>query len=152
MNTEHSDIRALEREWKIGLFVVIGGFVIAIAVAAFLTFGKKQHAVVPDQTQVAEPAPPSDDAANSLNDPSQVCRTALANAKNFGVLPNGSHLADPDPRQTDQEGRYICDALTGKTKYSIAFDLVCEDAAKDQCISIYSVAEEDGAVLYQRQN
>lgn len=152
MNTEHPDIRAFEREWKIGLFVVIGGFVIAIAVAAFLTFGKKQHAVVPDQTQIAEPATPSDERANGLNDPSQVCRTALANAKNFGVLPNDSRLADPDPRQTDQEGRYMCDAETGKAKYSIAVDIVCEDAAKDRCVSIYSVAEDDGSVLYQRQN
>ena len=98
MSTEHPDIRALQREWKIGLFVVIGGFTLAIAIAAFLTFGKKPHAVVPDQTQVAEPAPPSGDAANGLNDPSQVCSTALANAKNFGVLPMTGHLRDPDPR------------------------------------------------------
>lgn len=152
MSTEHPDIRALEREWKIGLFVVIGGFVLAIAVAAFLTFGKKPHAVVPDQTQIAEPAPSSDDIASGLSDPSQVCRTALANAKNFGVLPGDGRLADPDPRQTDQEGRYICDAETGKAKYSIAIDIVCEDAAKESCISIYNVAEDDGAVLYQRQN
>lgn len=152
MSTEHPDIRALEREWKIGLFVVIGGFVIAIAVAAFLTFGKKHHAIVPDQTQVEEPAPPSEDVANNLNNPSQVCRTALANAKNFGVLPNDGRLSDPDPRETDQDGRYICDAETGKAKYSIAIDIVCEDAAKESCVSIYSVAEDDGAVLYQRQN
>ncbi len=152
MNTEHPGIRALEREWKISLFVVIGGFAIAIAVAAFLTFGKRQHAVVPDQTQIAEPASPSDEAANGLNDPSRVCRTALANAKNFGVLPNDSRLADSDPRQTDQEGRYMCDAATGKATYSIAVDIVCEDAAKDSCVSIYSIAEDDGAVLYQRQN
>ena len=152
MSTEHPGIRALEREWKIGLFVVIGGFMLAIAVAAFLTFGKRPHAVVPDQTQVAEPAPSSDDIANSLNDPSQVCSTALANAKNFGVLPKAGRLRDPDPRETDQEGRYICDAETGKAKYSIAVDIVCDDAAKESCISIYNVAEDDGAVLYQRQN
>lgn len=152
MSTEHRDIRAFEREWKISLFVVIGGFAIAIAVAAFLTFGKQRHAAVPDQTQVAEPAPPSDDVANNLNDPSQVCRTSLANAKNFGVLPNDGRLSDPDPRQTDQEGRYICDAQTGKAKYSIAVDIVCEDAAKESCVSIYSVSDDDGSVLYQRQN
>jgi hypothetical protein len=152
MDTEHPGIRAFEREWKISLFVVIGGFAIAIAVAAFLTFGKAHHAVVPDRTQVEEPAPPSDEVANGLNDPSQVCRTALANAKNFGVLPNDGRLADPDPRQTDLEGRYICDAETGKAKYSIAVDIVCEDAARESCISIYNIAEDDGAVLYQRQN
>ncbi len=48
------DFRALEREWMIGLWAVIGGFVIAIAAAAFLTFGHKQHANVPDQTQMEE--------------------------------------------------------------------------------------------------
>jgi hypothetical protein len=149
MGTEHPGIRALEREWKIGLFVVIGGFALAIAVAAFLTFGKRPHAVVPDRTQAAEQAPYQ---AGGLDDPSQFCRTALANAKNYGVVPNDSRLTDPNPRQTDQEGRYICDAANGKADYSIAADIVCEEIAKDQCVSIYSIAQDDGSVLYQRQN
>jgi len=150
MSTDQPDFRALEREWKIGLSVVIGGFAIAIAVAAFLTFGHKSHAVVPDQTQVEETAPAN--VQGGLDHPSQVCTTALMNAKNFGVVPAGGRLTDPDPRQTDQDGRYICDAATDKAKYSIAVDIVCAQVAKGKCVSIYNIAQDDGSVLYQRQN
>ncbi|HVP85755.1 MAG TPA: hypothetical protein VMS78_13635 [Rhizomicrobium sp.] len=151
MSTDQPDFRALEREWKIGLWVVIGGFVIAIAVAAFLTFGHRQHANVPDQTQVDEASPP-ENVQDAMNNPSQVCTTALANAKSVGVLPGNGRLTDPDPRQTDQDNRYICDAATSKSKYSIAIDIVCDDVAKASCVSIYNIAQDDGSVLYQRQN
>lgn len=145
------DFRALEREWMIGLWAVIGGFVIAIAAAAFLTFGHKQHANVPDQTQMEE-ATLSENVQDALNNPSQVCTTALANAKNFGVLPGNGRLTDPDPRQTDQNNRYICDAATDNAKYSIAVDIVCAQTGEERCVSIYNVAQDDGSVLYQRQN
>lgn len=150
MSTE-PDFRALEREWTIGLFVVIGGFAIAIAVAVFLTFGHRPHAAVPDETQASDYSPPSD-VQDALSNPSQVCATALANAKDAGVLPGNGRLTDPDPRQTDQDNRYICDAATGKARYSIAIDVVCDQVSKTSCISIYNVAQDDGSVLYQRQN
>jgi hypothetical protein len=148
MGMEQSDIRALKREWTISLAVVIGGFVIAIAVAAFLTFGHKPRATVPDETQVAEPAPPRE---SDLSDSKQVCRTALVNAKNFGVLPDAGRLTDQIPRPTDQQGRYVCDAQTAKAKYSLAVDVVCEQIAKAQCVNLYSISQDDGSVLYQRQ-
>lgn len=86
-----------------------------------------------------------------MNSPKQVCRTALANAKNFGVLPDAGHLTDEIPRPTDQQGRYICDAATAKAKYSLAIDIVCAEAGKTQCVSLYNIAQDDGSVLYQRQ-
>ena len=150
MSMEQSDLRALKREWTIGLTVVISGFVLAIAVAAFLTFGQKHAAIVPDQTQIAEQAPPREPEVGS-GERTQICRTALANAKDFGVLPGNGRLADSLPRPTDQEGRYICDAATGKAKYSLAVDVVCKQVAKAQCVSLYAIAQDDGSVLYQRQ-
>ncbi|HEY4124611.1 MAG TPA: hypothetical protein VGM36_08365 [Rhizomicrobium sp.] len=148
MDMEQSDIRALKREWTIGLAVVICGFAIAIAVAAFLTFGHKPRAAVPDETQIAEPAPPRE---TDVSDSKQVCLTALANAKNVGVLPDAGRLTDQIPRPTDQEGRYVCDAQTAKAKYSLAVDIVCKQIAKAQCVSLYSISQDDGSVLYQRQ-
>jgi hypothetical protein len=150
MSTEPG-FRTLEREWIIGLWVVIGGFAAAIAVAALLTFGQRGHAVVPDETQATEYVPPAD-MDGALANPSQLCTTALANAKAFGVVPGDGRLSDPDPRQTDQDARYICDAATAKARYSIAVDIVCDQVAKASCVSIYNVAQDDGAVLYQRQN
>jgi hypothetical protein len=148
MDMEQADIRALKREWTISLAVVIGGFIIAIAVAAFLTFGQRQHALVPDQTQLPDHGPPH---VRTAGDPARFCRTVLASAKAFGVVPGAGRLFDPDPRQTDQQGRYICDAQAGAAKYSIAADVVCPDIGKDRCVSIYNIAQDDGAVLYQRR-
>ena len=59
MSMEQSDLRALKREWTIGLTVVISGFVLAIAVAAFLTFGQKHAAIVPDSVPANCLAPAS---------------------------------------------------------------------------------------------
>ncbi|HEY4123724.1 MAG TPA: hypothetical protein VGM36_03865 [Rhizomicrobium sp.] len=148
MSMEQSDIRALKREWTIGLAVVVCGFVLAIAVAAFLTFGQAQHAVIPDETQIAERPLPHEQQGGS---PAQLCRTALANAKDFGVLPGAGRLTDSLPRPTDQQGRYICDAASGKAKYSLAVDIACKEVAKAQCVSLYSISQDDGSVLYQRQ-
>lgn len=151
MSMEQPDLRALRREWMIGLTVVIGGFALAIAVAAFLTFGQKRAAVIPDQTQIAEQAPPREQYL-AFDERTRICRTALANAKTVGVVPANGRLIDPTPRPTDRQGRYVCDASTGKAEYSLAADVVCADVGKAQCISLYSIAQDDGAVLYQRQH
>ena len=149
MSIEQPDLRALKREWTIGLAVVIGGFALAIGVAAFLTFGQKHAAVIPDQTQIAEQTPPHDrDIGRSGR--IQFCRTALANAKALGLLPEKGHLSDPNPRPTDQPGRYICDASTDKTEVSLAADIVCDEVAKARCVSLQSVTGIDGSVLYER--
>ncbi len=150
MDMEQPDIRALGREWKIGLAVVICGFALAIAAAAFFSFGHEPHATVPDETQIAERALPQE-PNGAPGDRAQICRAALANAKNFGILPDNGRLTDPNPRPTDQEGRYICDAATAHARYSLAADVVCADTAKTQCVSLYNIAQEDGSVLYQRQ-
>lgn len=150
MSSEHPGIRELEREWKISLFVVIGGFALAIALAAFLTFGKRPHAVVPDQTAVEESVPPPEETA--LGDVSHLCRTALANAMETGAIPKKSRLSDRDPRLTDQTNRLVCDATAEEKSYSIAVDVVCEDTQRAECVSVYGIAQDDGEVLYQRRN
>jgi hypothetical protein len=149
MSKEQPDVRALKREWTIGLAVIVGGFIIAIAVAAWLTFGQKPAAPTPGETQTEETAPASQAAAQP--DPTQICSTALANAENFGIIPSFGRLTNPNPRQTKQRGRYVCDAATDSAKYAITLELVCKDFADTQCVSLYTIAQDDGTVLYQRQ-
>jgi hypothetical protein len=149
MSTEQPNIRALWREWTIGIIVVIGGFVIAIAVAAWLTFGHKPPPV-PVETPAAGQGASVGQQANQ-NDPTQVCRTALANAKSFGIIPSFGQLTDANPRETEQQGRYVCEAATPAAKYTIAVDLVCQQLSDAKCVNIYSIAQGDGSVLYQRQ-
>jgi hypothetical protein len=94
--------RALSREWLTGLIVIAGGFVIAIAVAAWLTL---THKPAPVAGQVGQPGAAATGQASGT-DPTQVCRTALANAQNFGVLPAYGTLADANPKETSVQGRY----------------------------------------------
>lgn len=150
MSIDQPGLRALEREWAIGLVTVVGGFAVALAVAAFLTFGHRAHAVVPDTTQAEERSPPRGVGMAALHAPTAFCRTALRNAKETGVLPAKGRLTDPFPRQTDQEGRFICDAAAGAVQYAIASDAVCANPAKYECVRIYGISKNDGTVIYQR--
>ena len=70
------------------------------------------------------------------NDPTQVCRTALANAKSFGIIPSFGQLTDANPRETEQQGRYVCEAATPAAKYTIAVDLVCQQLSDAKCVNI----------------
>ncbi|MBN9569562.1 MAG: hypothetical protein J0H30_00540 [Alphaproteobacteria bacterium] len=139
--------RALSREWPTGLIVIAGGFVIAIAVAAWLTL---THKPAPVAGQVGQPGAAATGQASGT-DPTQVCRTALANAQNFGVLPAYGTLADANPKETSVQGRYTCAAATPSAKYALTVDLVCEQLDNAQCVALYSVTQDDGSVLYHRQ-
>ncbi len=148
-STDHSaDQKALRKEWLFGAGLVALAFIIALAVAAWLTFGHKTDTDLPVKTPIAQELAQEQQAAN---DPSQVCRTALGNAQNFGIIPPYGQLTEANPRATDVQGRYLCQAGTSDTAYVLSVDLVCEQISQTQCVNIYSIVSDDGTTLYQRQ-
>ena len=150
MSMNDPNTRRLQFEWYAALATNIGGFVVAIAVAAYLTFGGKsatQTAVAP--TSQAEIEQARDAAPQKLG--AELCGLELANAKTFGVVPNYGRLESTQPRLTDVRERYVCVAATQVAKYVMAADLLCKDFKDTRCVSLFSVTQDDGTVLYQRQ-
>ncbi|HTT83332.1 MAG TPA: hypothetical protein VMF67_07610 [Rhizomicrobium sp.] len=138
--------RALAREWLAMRVVIIGGFLIALA--AGLWFGL----IYPDYVL------PREEHANFVNrlqrllaEEAQICTLSLDNAKNFGIVPQYGELASLKLALTKVQGRYICVAHTKVAKYLLVVDLQCRNLRSPRCVSLYSVVEANGTVLYQRQ-
>ena len=70
----------------------------------------------------------------------------------FGVVPSYGRLLTLMPRTTDVRGRYVCVAGTDAPKYVLAGDLMCRNLKDSRCVSLFSVSQPDGTVLYQRQS
>jgi hypothetical protein len=154
MNEQNPNTRRLQFEWYAALATIVGGFVIAIAVAAYLTYGGK--AAVPTATAPQSQGSQADAqkarVAALIKLGTELCGLELANAQTFGVVPHFGKLLNPMPRTTDIRGRYVCVAGTQVTKYVLAGDLVCRNLRDSRCISLFSVTQDDGTVLYQRQS
>ena len=138
--------RALAREWLWVRIIVVGGF--AVALITGLWFG----VIYPDYVL------PREQHANFvsriehlLGEEAQVCTTSLGNAKNFGIVPQYGELATTKLALTKVQGRYICIAHTNVTKYFMVVDLECRNLKNPRCVSLYSVVQGNGTVLYQRQ-
>lgn len=125
------------REWKIGLAVVLIGFVVAILVAAYLTFGSPfaKKPVIPATAHI---------------DARQVCFTGLAEATKWGILPQYTKLANGNLFITKQPGRYVCATATPSASYAIIVDLVCARLTSDKCVSLIGVSRDDGVVLFKK--
>jgi hypothetical protein len=143
MSTQDPDMRAAARQWNIILGGVIGVFVIAIAVAAYLTFGRTPP---PTPEQIA-----AQQAKHQIVENTKVCKAAMKAALSFGIVPPFGKLINPNPQATDVEGRYGCVAATPSAQYVLKIDLVCHDYDNAKCTSLASVSQDDGTVLYQRQ-
>jgi hypothetical protein len=153
MSDQDSVQRKLRIEWFAALATVVGGLVIAVCVAAYLTYGEKPAVQAGAGPQVLTPAQVQRQRTIAyIKMANQLCQLELANAKNFGIVPNYGRLASPPlPRATDVRGRYVCIATTGVAKYTLAGDLVCKNLRDSRCVSLFSVSQDDGTVLYQRQ-
>jgi hypothetical protein len=137
--------RALSREWLAARIVVIGGLVLAAALVAFFGWIKPTYLTAPQLTAEQQEARAT---ALAIRD---MCTTGIAAAKAFGILPSYGHLASPNAGRTDVQGRYVCVAGTQVAKYLVAVELLCRDLKDRRCVSLYSVTQDDGTVLYQRQ-
>jgi hypothetical protein len=138
--------RALAREWLAIRIIVIGGFVVALVAAIW--FG----VVVPNYIAPREMRAALRHRIDTLlSMEAQVCRTALSNAKNFGIVPQYGQLASAQVAQTNVQGRYACVAATHASKYVLIVDLLCRNFKEARCVSLYNVSQTDGTMLYQRQ-
>jgi hypothetical protein len=151
MSEQNPNMRQLQIEWYAALATVVGGFAIAIAVAAYISFTNKpatQTAAAPQSRAEMQKA----QVAALEKAGAEICGLELANAQMFGVVPNFGRLLTAMPRATDVRGRYVCVAGTDAAKYVLAGDLVCRNLKDSRCVSLFSVSQPDGTVLYQRQS
>lgn len=140
--------RILKADWKIIFSAALAFFALALVIAAILTFVPKRESRVPDLTASTEKDLPDFDATPGA--PAALCRNALAQAKAEKRTPNTAALTDPDPRQSDWERRYICDAAANEVNYAITLDHVCAQNEDHRCVSLVTISKDDGEVIYQR--
>ncbi len=138
--------RALSREWLAARIVVVGGLVLAAAVVVFFGWIKPAYLTAPQLT------PEQQQARTNAQAVFDMCTTGVAAAKAFGILPTYGRLASLKVGKTDVQGRYVCVAATQVAKYLVAVELYCRNLKDRRCVSLYSVSQDDGTVLYQRQN
>lgn len=161
MMDDNDDLRLTVREWTAARVVLIGGFLIAIAVAGYFTWTQHQQAVAAAAAQQAQEQAAERAAAGPT--PAQiadararvglaVCLRVAINAAADGIIPQYSKLDSKSPTPTKVQGRYTCTAATDVAKYKVTGDLICSDMRKASCVKLYSVVSDDGTVLYQAPN
>ena len=89
-------------------------------------------------------------AQNALADRS-ICEATLDRVRAYGVIPPDTALASPDPDKTEVDGRVTCHAQSGQAQFAMVVDVHCDDMSKDDCLNLYSVKQNDGTALFQRQ-
>jgi len=144
-NSKQSGLR---REWAAARVVVIGGFVIAIAVAGYFAYRQEQAqspAGVPNAM-----TPHKVDAKLLAQAELAVCSAELIQAKGIGIVPAYGQLATPRLVRGNAPERFICEAATSLTHYFIAADVLCNKLADARCVSVYRIALKDGTLVYQR--
>jgi len=158
MDEQDKGLRATTREWRTAMIV--------LPAAALLTLGALAYPVLfglapatsdaLDSGPAAQPPPPVATPTSERPDPqagATICRTALADAENFGVLPAAAKPSgNGQPKPEGPRGRYACAADSDGVNYRIAVDLICERFDSQNCVALYSITDAKGAVLYRRQD
>lgn len=155
MSEQQYDLKAISREWAAARVVLIIGFVLALGAGGYFAWEAREMVVSHRQAQLADikaaQALVNQDQANDQAGV-DLCKTALANAKNFGIIAQFAQLTAYTPKESSVKGRYLCGAATGASKYAILADALCRNLKNSQCVNVYSVTEGDGTVLYQRRS
>jgi hypothetical protein len=147
------NMRGIGREWLAARIVVLGGFVIAIAVAAYFTLRPAPVVEQQPPAPVAQPTLPAQTAAQrNVTAGAMLCVMALQNAKNYGIVPAYGRLTSMAPKFTHERGRYICTAGTSVGTYVITADLLCRNLTDTRCVVPFIIKRDDGTLLYQRQS
>jgi predicted negative regulator of RcsB-dependent stress response len=148
---DESKQHALAREWAAARIVVIGGLLVAVAVAGYFAYRDRQATLA--QQQAAAPiavTPRKVDIKAVEQAELAVCTAELDHAIRIGIIPNYGALATSRLARTAVNRRFVCVAGTHLTKYFIAADLRCNNLRDPQCISVYRIASKDGQLLYSR--
>jgi len=137
---------ALHLEWAAARIVVIGGLILAVAVAGYFIYRNQQAERAAAQAAAPHKLDPKLLARAEL----AVCTAELAQAINIGIVPTYGQLASPNLVRGPVPKRFICEAGTHLTRYFIAADLLCNNLTDAHCVSIYRIATKDGQLLYDR--
>lgn len=153
---DETGMAALNREWLAARLVFVAGFLLAIAFVVWWTYSYRPVIGGTGYGADVEASQDQMDQALSSGETSKegfmLCRLAIGNAGNFGVVPTSTKYAS-GPAKTDVRGRYVCTAAdnTG-VAYALTVDLMCSNLTNPNCASLFTVAKTDGAVLFHRQD
>ena len=142
--------RGTQREWLAAKIVLVGGFVIAIGVAAYFVlaprFAPDHHmqANLPDSVSHLIP----DDAKTAMM---LFCAQELVEGKNVNIVPVDAQLAEKLPRNTRVKNRFACIAHTTATVYFITADYRCTQVTNPKCVQLYDIQTNDGLLIYRRR-
>lgn len=148
MSQIEQDLRTLRVEWVVARLVLAVGLVASIAVFVWLGvhkggFGGATTTVTQGGESVRE--------AGGQSQAQQFCSSTVSVAQSYGIVPNGA-TSSGGPQKTDVTGRYVCLAQNGAARYTISVDLLCRDLSDQRCFSLFTVSQDDGSVLFQRQS
>lgn len=144
---EHSNTRrALAREWAAARIVVIGGLIVAAAIAGYFAYREYRA-----QEQAAAPTVVAPvDAKTLARVQLEICSAELIRSKGLGIVPQYADLTTPRLVRTDVARRFVCIAKTSVAKYFIAADLRCNKLADARCVSVFRIVLADGRMVYAR--
>lgn len=140
--------RALAREWAAARIVVIGGLIVAAAIAGYFAYREYQAEKQATAPTVVTPV----DAKTMARVQLEICSAELIRSKEIGIVPQYADLATPRLVRTDVQRRFVCIAKTGIAHYFIAADLRCNKLADVRCVSIFRIVLADGRKIYERPN
>ncbi len=120
------------------MWSVIGGLVVVALALGYVVWNQMSH----HHGGTA--------AENALADRS-ICEATLDRVQAYGVIPPDTTLSSADPDKTQTDGRVTCHAQSGQTQFAMTVDVHCDDMSKDDCLNLYSVKQNDGTALFQRQ-
>ena len=143
MSKIEQDLRTLSVEWVVARVVFALGILASIAVFVWLGL----HRTAPTITQSGESA----QDASAQGPAQQFCSSAVGVAQSYGIVPNAATPSGP-PQKTDVTGRYVCLAQNGAARFTISVDLLCKELGDQRCFSLFTVTQDDGSVLFQRQS
>ena len=124
MSDQNPNMRRLQFEWYAALATIVGGFVVAIAVAAYLTYGGKPAT----QTAAAPPTQAEVQRARMAaleQMGAELCGLELVNAQTFGVraefrqAPDPDAARDEDPRPLSLRGRHAGDPVRARGRSAV---------------------------------
>ena len=148
---DNEDTALTAREWLAARIVIIGGFIVAIAVAGYLVYRGRQQQLAQQPVVHATVVRPKVDPKVLARVELAVCTAELLRAKDLGAIPSYSEVSNGKLlRAGDAPRRFICEAQTHLTKYFISADLLCENFADPRCISVFRVANKEQQLIYAR--